>query len=82
METLTQNVKKYFLLPQNLYQRADEVSIELGLNFSELLRNALENYVSQIEKDRINKEIAEACKFYYDIDKEIAAEWRPAEGKI
>jgi metal-responsive CopG/Arc/MetJ family transcriptional regulator len=83
METIaTPNVKKYFLLPRNLYQRADEISSELGLNFSELLRKALENFVSQIEKERVDKEIANACKFFYEIDKEIASDWRPAEGKI
>lgn len=83
METITtQSVKKYFLLPKHLYQRADEISNELGLNFSELLRKALENFVSQIEKERVDKEIADACKFYYDIDKEIASEWRQVEGKI
>ena len=80
--TATQSVKKYFLLPKPLYQRADEISSELGLNFSELLRKALENFVSQIEKERVDKEIANACKFFYEIDKEIASEWRPAEGKI
>ena len=82
-ETLEQNnVRKYFLLSQNLYKRADEIGDELGLNFSELLRKALEDFVNKIEKEKINKEIAEACKFYLDIDKEIAADWRSAEGEI
>jgi metal-responsive CopG/Arc/MetJ family transcriptional regulator len=70
------NVRKYFLLSQKLYQRADEICEELGLNFSELLRKALEDFVGKIEKEKINKEIAEACKFYYEIDKAIAEDWR------
>ena len=82
MEASAQNVKKYFLLPQSLYQRANEISGELGLNFSELLRKALEKFVSQIEKERIDKEIANACKFFYETDKEMASDWRSAEGKI
>ena len=75
-------VRKYFLLPQTLFERADEIGEELGLNFSELLRKALESFVNKVEKEKIDKEIAEACKFYYDIDKEMAAEWRSVEGKI
>ena len=83
METLMENnVKKYFLLPEKLYKRADEICKELGLNFSELLRKALEDFVSRLEKERIDKEIADACKYYYDMDKEIASEWRSAEGQI
>jgi metal-responsive CopG/Arc/MetJ family transcriptional regulator len=82
-ETAEQNnVRKYFLLSKRLYQRADGIGEELGLNFSELLRKALEDFVSKIEKEKINKEIAEACKFYYEIDKEIAADWRSVEGEI
>jgi hypothetical protein len=82
-ETLEQNnVRKYFLLSQRLYQRADGIGEELGLNFSELLRKALEDFVCKIEKEKINKEIAEACKFYFDIDKETAANWRSIEGEI
>ena len=82
MEAVVENVKKYFLLPKTLYDRADGIGEKLGLNFSELLRKALESFVSQIEKERIDKEIADACKFYYEIDQEIASEWRSAEGKI
>jgi metal-responsive CopG/Arc/MetJ family transcriptional regulator len=83
METVyVNNVKKYFLLPKSLYEKADEIGEKLGMNFSQLMRTALENYVAQVEKEKINNEIAEACKFYYDIDKQIASEWRPAEGGI
>ena len=76
------NVRKYFLLSQKLYQRADDIGEELGLNFSELLRKALEDFVGKIEKEKINKEIAEACKFYFQIDKDIAKDWRSIEGEI
>jgi metal-responsive CopG/Arc/MetJ family transcriptional regulator len=83
METTNgNNVKKYFLLPKSLFQQAEKISNELGLNFSELLRDALENYVLQKEKEKTDKEIAEACKYYYNIDEEVASEWRAAEGKI
>ena len=81
METTIQNkkVRKYFLLPTNLSMKAEEISAQLGLNFSELLRKALEDFVGRMEREKVNKEIADACKFYYEIDKETASEWRSAE---
>lgn len=80
-EDLT-DIRKYFLLPAHLYKRADGVGNELGLNFSELLRRALEEFVNKVEKEKIDLEIADACKYYFETDQEIAEEWRNAEGKI
>ena len=82
MEAVVENVKKYFQLPKPLFDKAEAICIELDLNFSELLRKALENFVNNLETERINKEIADACKYYYEIDKDIASEWRSTEGKI
>lgn len=77
-----ENIRKNILLPKTLTIKADEISAHLGLNFSELLRKALEDFLGRMEKEKINKEIAEACRFYYESDKEIASEWRNAEGSI
>ena len=84
MEATIQNetIRKNIMIPKTLSNKADEISDKLGMNFSELLRKALEEFVSKVEKERINREIAEACKFYYETDKEIASEWRTAEGGI
>lgn len=84
MEATIQNetIRKNILLPKNLSIKADEISAELGINFSELLRKALEDFVGRMEMERVNREIAEACRFYYGIDKEIATEWRSAEGSL
>lgn len=84
MEEIIQNenIRKNILLPKNLSIKADEISTQLGINFSELLRKALEDFVGRMEREKINKEIADACKFYYEIDKEIASEWRFVEGDL
>jgi hypothetical protein len=35
-----------------------------------------------VEKEKIDKELAEACAYYFDIDQEIASDWKNAEGNI
>jgi metal-responsive CopG/Arc/MetJ family transcriptional regulator len=84
MESVAQDdkVRKYFSLSKNLSNKADKIGSELGLNFSDLIRTALEDFVGKVEKEKIDKEIAEACAYYFDIDQEIASDWKNAEGNI
>ncbi len=74
--------RKYFNISEALDIEANKILKDSGINFSELVRRALKLYIKNNEQERINREVAEACQFYYDIDKEIAEEWRETEGKV
>ncbi len=74
--------RKYFTLPESFCKKLEKVTEELNTNFSEFARRAIEFYLDEIDKERTDHEVAEACQFYHNIDKEIAADWREAEGKI
>lgn len=74
--------KKNFYISDTLDHRVNTVLPVLGVNFSELIRRALNDYLDKIEKERVDTEAIEAIKFYAEIDKQIASEWRAAEATI
>jgi len=74
--------KKNFYLSTRLVKKIEKVASERDWNFSEFVRFAIEEVIKRIEEERINREIEEACKFYYGLDKEIAEDWRAAEAGV
>ena len=71
-----------FLAPLSLVDKIKELALELSQTQSDVIRQALERYISDAEKEKIGLEIEEACKFYYEADKQLADEWRGAESEI
>ena len=80
--SLNDNLKKNFLLSHELANKADETGKLLGLNFSQIVRTALEEFIKRTEKEKLEKEMIEACKFYNSIDTKIAKDWQETEGQI
>lgn len=74
--------KKNFFLSTELDDKIGLFIKETGLNYSQLLRDLLAEWVGKREKEKIDNEIMEACKFYKDIDKKIAEEWRSVESEV
>jgi predicted transcriptional regulator len=82
MNTLAGNGKKEkvnFFFPSELNRRASKLATELGFSYSELVRQALAEFLERIERERINREITEAAKFFYGTEKRLADEWRSSE---
>lgn len=85
MNTLTLSGKKEkvnFFFPSDLNRRASEAATQLGFSYSELVRQALAEFLDRVERERINREITEAAKFFYDTEKLLADEWRGAETRL
>ena len=85
MSTLQRNTKKEkvnFFFPSELNRRASKAATDLGFSYSELVRQALAEFLERIERERINREISEAAKFFYDTEKRLADEWRSSETRI
>ncbi len=74
--------RKNFYLSSDLADRAETMAKSVGSNLSELIRKALEEYIVRIEREKVEKEIKEACEFYFEEDKEIAKRWSPLEPKV
>jgi hypothetical protein len=74
-------VRKELWIPVKLSNKVDEIKEELGLNFTEVTKLALAEFIKITEKERLEKEMIEACKFYYTLDKEIASDWSEVEAE-
>jgi hypothetical protein len=76
------NERVNFLVPRDLLKKAEMVAEEYDSSLSDLFRQALTIIIQQYEQERKAKAIAEACTYYYKIDKKIAAEWESADSKV
>ncbi len=85
MEILAYSGKKEkvnFLFPSELNTKANAVAKELGITYSDFVRQALADFIERIERKKIDREIEEACREFYDADKQLAEEWRIAESRL
>lgn len=85
MNTLTISGKKEkvnFLIPSDLNQKANAIAESLGFSYSDFVRQALADFVEKIEREKTDREIEDACKFFYQTDKQLEDEWRFAETRI
>ncbi len=67
--------RKNFFLPADLAGRAETVAKNLGVDFSQLTREAIREFVEKAEKDAMEKELAEACKNYRQFNKKFSVDW-------
>ena len=82
-QTISQKKEKVnFLFPYELNRKATAIARELGFSYSDLVRQALAEFLERIERNKIDREIEDACKYFYETDKKIAEEWRFAETSI
>jgi hypothetical protein len=81
--TLTQKDKRVnFLAPKKLIIRATQLAKERNSSFSELTREALENHVTRIEQEKVDRELAEACEKSRTFNKQFSSEWAKFETRI
>ena len=78
----SQTIKKDFYLPVELVTKSTTYAKQWGTTFSEFVRSAIQEKLEYLERTKIEEEIGEACRSYYEHDKRIAAEWRTAESKV
>ncbi|HSQ75736.1 MAG TPA: hypothetical protein VLT13_09285 [Bacteroidota bacterium] len=70
-----ETLRKNFLLPADLAGRAEIVARNLGVDFSQLTRQVIREFVEKAEKEPMDKEQADACKNYRQFNKKFAADW-------
>lgn len=74
--------KRNFVLSVELARKADDAAREKHWNFSQLVRFAIERIVEQIEREKKEKALMEACESYHDFNKKFSSEWAQFETRV
>ncbi len=74
--------RKNFYMPSELERRAEVIAHAMGVDFSQLAREAILQMVEREEKAALEKELADACKKYTDFNKKFSGEWSHFETRI
>ena len=72
----TPNVKmrrQIVYIPIDLVERAEATARDLHIGFSQLVREALDHELAQ--RERSERELAEACRRYRQFNREYAPDW-------
>ncbi len=82
MQTIVQKNQKEkinFYLSKDIARKTNLIAKENNSTVSEIIRLALIHFIDEFEKKKMEAELIEAYKAYYDLDKKIASEWRNTE---
>jgi predicted transcriptional regulator len=76
---ITKKERKNLWVSHELVKRTNQVARTLRYSFSEVTREALESYVTKKEREKIDEEVALACKKHYNLDDEVVKDWEQFE---
>jgi len=68
-----------FFVNSELSAKVNKISKQTKLTISEIARNALQNYIDQIEKEKIENELEAGYKANYDYYLKSQEEWKYAD---
>ena len=68
----------FFVNPE-LSVKVNEISKQTKLTISEIVRNALQNYIDQIEKEKVENELEAGYKANYDYYLKSQEAWKYAD---
>jgi len=68
-----------FFVNSELSDKVNKISKQTKLTISEIARNALQNYIDQIEKEKIENELEAGYKANYDYYIKSQEEWEYAD---
>ena len=55
---------------------------ELNMTVTELARKALSEFIERLERNKRERELAEACRNYREFNKKFSSEWARYETRI
>ncbi|MGA9405831.1 MAG: type II toxin-antitoxin system CcdA family antitoxin [Bacteroidota bacterium] len=84
MENLlsTQKSRLQLNLTSDLSEKLNAWAVELDTTLSELTRKALSAYIEELERNKREQELAEACKSYRQFNKKFSSEWAKFETRL
>ena len=65
-----------------LMERAEATARDMNIGFSQLVREALDQFLARREKQNADGELGAACRNYKEVSKGYAAEWSRFETTI
>ncbi len=68
-----------FFVSSELSDKVNHISKQTKLTVSEIARKALQNYIDQIEKEKIEKELTDGYKANYDYYMKSQKDWEYAD---
>ncbi|MBL7128266.1 MAG: ribbon-helix-helix domain-containing protein [Ignavibacteria bacterium] len=68
-----------FFINSETLKRVNNISKQTKLPVSEIARRALQNYINQIEKEKIEKELEAGYKANYEYYLKSQEEWKHAD---
>lgn len=74
--------QKTVCLSIDLISRADAAANDLNMGFGQLIREALLQYLDQIEKELAERDLGKACQDFRQFNREYAHEWSQLETAI
>ena len=66
-------------LPEPLFRRAERATEELSINRSELIRQAVERFVEQLQQERLERDLIEGYSANAKLDRAIGEEFAAAD---
>ena len=82
MPTIQEQNKKErlsFFVNSDLSDKVNRISKQTNLPVSEIARKALQNFVDQVEKEKIETELEDGYKANYDYYLKTQQEWKYAD---
>ena len=79
VQSINKKERLSFFINSELSKRVNEISKQTKLPISEIIRNALQSYVNQVEKERIAKELETGYKANYEYYLKTQKEWKHAD---
>lgn len=71
--------RKNLVLSVDMIERAEATAKTLNLGFSQLVREAVQQFVERVEKEAAEKELVEACRKYKQFNEKFSSEWAKFE---
>jgi len=79
MSIRSRMMRKNFFMSVELARRADKVAGSLGIDFSQLTREAINQFVEKAERQALDRELAAACADYREFNKKFSSDWSAYE---
>ncbi len=67
--------KLNFYFPPGLIERLEKIASAHSTNLSQVVREAVEEFVMRVEREEIERELASASKANQEFDRQFAKDW-------
>ena len=79
IQSLNKKERLSFFVNSELSKRINKISKQTNLTVSEIVRKALQSYIEQVEREKIEKELEDGYKSNYEYYLKSQEEWEYAD---